>query len=82
LTSRARNTLIHGDAHSWNLLFPKDAEKGRAFIIDLATLRVRPATNDLAYLMAMKWQPERRAGLEMPLLRHYHEALIARGVKN
>jgi aminoglycoside phosphotransferase (APT) family kinase protein len=82
LTTRRRNTLIHGDAHSWNFLFPKDAENGRAVMIDLATLRVRPATNDLAYLMAMKWQPERRARLELPLLRHYHSALVSRGVKD
>jgi hypothetical protein len=80
LTSRAGNTLIHGDAHSWNILMPVDANNGRAYLIDLATMRVRPATNDLAYLMAMKWWPERRARLEMPLLRHYHGALVARGV--
>ena len=82
LTSRARNTLIHGDAHSWNILFPQEAEQGRAFLIDLATVRVRPPTNDLAYLMALKWQSERRARLEIPLLRYYHAALTARGVEN
>jgi hypothetical protein len=82
LTSRASNTLIHGDAHSWNILLPREEIGGRAYLIDLATMRVRPATNDLAYLMAMKWKPDRRARLEMPLLRHYHQALLARGVKN
>ncbi len=82
LTSRTRNTLIHGDAHSQNFLLPKEAENGRAFMIDLATLRVRPATNDLAYLMALKWRPERRARLELPLLRHYHAALAGGGVKD
>jgi thiamine kinase-like enzyme len=85
-TSRRRNTLIHGDAHSWNFLLPADpeaaGEQGRAFIIDLATLRVRPATNDLAYLMALKWRREQRAEMEMDLLRHYHSALTARGVKD
>ncbi len=82
LMSRRRNTLIHGDAHSWNLLFPRDAENGRVFLIDLATLRVRPATNDLAYLMAMKWKPERRARFEMPLLKYYHQCLRANGVRD
>jgi thiamine kinase-like enzyme len=74
--------LIHGDAHSWNFLFPKDVKNGRAFMIDLATLRVRPPTNDLAYLMALKWKPDSRARLEMDLLRHYHAALLERGVKD
>jgi hypothetical protein len=82
LTSRTGNTLIHGDAHSWNILLPHDETTDRAYLIDLATMRVRPATNDLAYLMALKWNPERRARLEMPLLRHYHQVLLARGIKN
>lgn len=80
LTSRKRNTLIHGDAHSWNILLPHDEPGGRAYLIDLATMRLRPATNDVAYLMALKWKPERRARLEMPLVRHYHQALVTRGV--
>jgi hypothetical protein len=33
-------------------------------------------------MMALQWHPERRARLEEPLLRHYHAALLARGVKN
>ncbi|HKQ53881.1 MAG TPA: phosphotransferase, partial [Pyrinomonadaceae bacterium] len=83
LTAVARNTLIHGDAHIWNMLHPKDASAGRVYLIDLATSnRIRPATNDLAYMMALQWYPERRARLEERLLRHYHAALCARGVKN
>ncbi len=83
LTAVERNTLIHGDAHVWNMLHPKDAAGGRVYLIDLATSnRIRPATNDLAYMMALQWYPERRALLEDRLLRHYHAALCARGVKN
>jgi hypothetical protein len=83
LTAVGRNTLIHGDAHVWNMLHPKDAARGRVYLIDLATSnRIRPATNDLAYMMALQWYPERRARLEERLLRHYHAALLARGVKN
>jgi Ecdysteroid kinase-like family len=83
LTAVRRNTLIHGDAHVWNMLHPKDAARGRVYLIDLATSnRIRPATNDLAYMMALQWYPERRARLEERLLRHYHAALLARGVKN
>lgn len=83
LTAVRRNTLIHGDAHVWNMLHPKDASNGRVYLIDLATTnRIRPATNDLAYMMALQWYPERRARLEERLLRHYHAALCARGVKD
>ncbi|HEX8891361.1 MAG TPA: phosphotransferase [Pyrinomonadaceae bacterium] len=83
LMSIEGNTLIHGDAHLWNFLHPKDVEKGRAYLIDLATSnRIRPPTNDLAYMMALQWFPERRALMEENLLRHYHAALLARGVAN
>jgi hypothetical protein len=83
LTSIKRNTLIHGDAHQWNILHPKETAQGRAFLIDLATSnRIRPATNDLAYMMALKWYPERRALMEEALLRHYHAALLSGGVKD
>jgi len=82
LTSIERNTLIHGDAHMWNFLHPKDPENGRAYLIDLATSnRIRPPTNDLAYMMALQWYPERRAIMEESLLRHYHLSLLSFGVK-
>ena len=38
------------------------------------------ATDDLAYMMALHWYPERRRRLEQPLLDRYHAALLARGV--
>lgn len=83
LTTLERNTLIHGDAHVWNFLHPKETENGRAFLIDLATSnRIRPPTNDLAYMMALQWFPERRAITEKALLRHYHDTLLSAGVKN
>ena len=82
LTSTERNTLIHGDAHTWNFLHPRDPENGRAYLIDLATSnRIRPPTNDLAYMIALQWYPERRAMMEESLLRHYHLSLLSFGVK-
>jgi len=82
LTSIERNTLIHGDAHMWNFLHPRDPENGRAYLIDLATSnRIRPPTNDLAYMMALQWFPEKRALMEESLLRNYHSSLLSFGVK-
>jgi hypothetical protein len=82
LTSIERNTLIHGDAHTWNFLHPRDTEKGRAYLIDLATSnRIRPPTNDLAYMIALQWYPERRALMEESLIKHYHSSLLSFGVK-
>ena len=61
---------------------PRDTENGRAYLIDLATSnRIRPPTNDLAYMMALQWFPEKRALMEESLLRNYHSSLLSFGVK-
>jgi hypothetical protein len=78
--SRRHLTLIHGDAHVWNALFPND-QAGPITLIDWASWRIGVATSDLAYMMALHWYPERRARLERPLLRHYHDRLVSYGVR-
>jgi hypothetical protein len=79
--SRRHLTIIHGDAHVWNALFPNDGA-GRVTIIDWASWRIDVAARDLAYMMALHWYPERRARLEQPLLRHYHAELLGHGVRD
>lgn len=77
--SRRNVTIIHGDAHAWNVLLPKD-ENGDVRLFDWSDWRVSIATNDLAYMMATHWYPDRRRRLEQPLLDHYHETLLAHGL--
>jgi len=79
--SRRDLTIVHGDAHVWNALFPHDAAEPIR-IIDWASWRIDTASDDLAYMMALHWYPERRARLERPLLRHYHEHLVGHGVRD
>ena len=43
--------------------------------------RVDVATDDLAYMMAVHWYPERRRRLERECLRRYHAALTRAGVR-
>jgi hypothetical protein len=78
--ARRHLTIVHGDAHVWNALFPNDGA-GNVTIIDWAAWQIGVATRDLAYMMALHWYPERRARLEQPLLRHYHAALVGHGVR-
>ena len=73
-------TLIHGDAHVWNFLLPKDAQSGDVRLFDWDTWRIGVVTADLANMMAMHWSPELRRRRERPLLDHYHAALLAQGV--
>lgn len=78
--SRRNMSITHGDAHTWNFLLPRAgvADTVRIFDFDLWSINV--PTNDLAYMMAMHWYPERRQALERPLLTLYHDKLIESGI--
>jgi len=73
-------TVVSGDAHVWNLLYPREPDRRDIRLIDWSGWRIDTATDDLAYMMALHWYPERRRRLEQPLLDRYHAALVAHGV--
>lgn len=73
-------TLLHGDAGWWNFLYPHDPALHTTRLLDWGSWRIGAGTNDLAYLLALQWYPERRRRLEAPLLRRYHEELLRRGI--
>ncbi len=72
-------TVIHGDAHVWNCFLPRDGGVDVRWF-DWDGWRIRVPTNDLAYMMAVHWYPERRRRLEHGLLDHYHAVLLVNGV--
>jgi len=77
----ATYTIGHGDAHVWNLLYPRDGAPGAGIrLIDWDNWRIGRAAADLAYMMAVHWYPERRVRLEARLLERYHAGLRAHGV--
>lgn len=77
----ARNiTLTHGDAHVWNCFLPRNGGLDVRWF-DWDGWRIRVPTNDLAYMMAIHWYPERRRRLERALLDHYHGVLLENGVR-
>jgi thiamine kinase-like enzyme len=78
--SRRNLTLIHGDAHVWNCFLPRQGVGDNVRLIDWEGWTIGTATDDLAYMMAMHWYPDRRRQIERPLLDLYHEALLAQGV--
>ncbi len=75
-------TLVHGDTHLWNYMYPRDSQRDQVLMIDWQSAYVALAASDLAYMITVHWYPERRARLEQPLLRRYYEQLIAHGVAN
>jgi len=75
-----RVTLAHGDAHPANFMLPHDTDRDSVVIIDWQLSGVDIAAGDLAFMMAHRWPPQRRAALEKTLLQHYHDRLLAHGV--
>jgi hypothetical protein len=73
-------TVVHGDAHVWNLMYPRDPSRHRVRLVDWDGWRIDMATDDLAYMMALHWYPERRSRFERALLERYHTGLLAQGV--
>jgi hypothetical protein len=53
---------------------------GDVRLFDWDSWRIDTASDDLAYMMAMHWYPDRRRQFERPLLDRYHAALVAHGV--
>ncbi len=76
----AAYTLAHGDAHVWNLFYPRDGAASGIRLIDWDSWRVGRGAADLAYMMAVHWYRERRARLEARLVERYHAGLLAHGV--
>ena len=78
--SRRAVSIVHGDAHVWNCFLLRD-DGADIRLFDWDNWRLGVATDDLAYMMAMHWYPDRRSRMERPLLDAYHAALLAHGVQ-
>ena len=72
-------TLVFEDVHSGNFLYPRNPAD-KLYFIDWEQWGVNIPMNDLAYMMALFWSPERRARMEKPYLRRYHERITAKGI--
>ena len=72
-------TVIHGDAHTWNFLFPRSGQGG-TYLIDWQLWHLDIGARDLAFMIALHWDRSARQQLELPLLHVYHEELIRAGI--
>src|SRR6185312_5718669 len=82
LIARNACTLLHGDAHLWSFLYPHDPDTDTVRIIDWQFWHLGVGTDDLAYMMALHWYPDRRRTLERDLLKRYHDELLRHNVNN
>ena len=68
-------TLVHGDAHFWNFLFPNSKSKNQCVIIDWQAYRVGLGAADLSYMMVLFLDSEYRKRKESNLIEFYLEEL-------
>lgn len=72
-------TIVQGDGHFWNCFLDNADAVGVKFF-DWDFWRIDIGTDDLAYMIAMHWYPERRRQDERGLLDRYHDTLLSHGV--
>ena len=72
-------TLVHGDAHFWNFLYPRDPASEHTVIIDWQTYHGGRGVDDLAYTLVLRY-PHRTLANEQVLVARYHAALVRNGV--
>jgi thiamine kinase-like enzyme len=78
--SSSPKTLVHGDAHWWNFLYPHDPRQNGLYLIDWAVWHVDFGVSDIAYTVALECYPEHRARIEKALVRRYHERLLTHDI--
>ena len=81
LVERRALTVTHGDAHTWNFLYPRSGQ-GMPYLIDWQLWHLDVGARDLAFMMALHWDRSVRQQLELSLLHHYHEKLVNAGISN
>jgi len=74
--SHRNMTILHGDAHVWNIFLPRDPASDDVRFFDWDAWRINVATDDLAYMMALHWYPDHRRRCERVLLDRYHIELV------
>lgn len=74
-------TVTHGDAHTWNFLYPR-SRQGMPYLIDWQLWHLDVGARDLAFMIGLHWDRRVRQQLELSLLHLYHEELVSAGISN
>ncbi|MCY3648006.1 MAG: phosphotransferase [Chloroflexi bacterium] len=74
-------TVIHGDYRLDNMFFP-DREGDPITVIDFQLMARGRGPYDIAYFASQSLDVEQRRATERELVRHYHDTLVAAGVRD
>ena len=76
VATRKNLSIVHGDAHVWNVFLPNDDSVGGERLFDWSVWQPGLPATDLACMMAMHWYPERRRRFERPLFDHDYRLAV------
>ena len=74
-------TVIHGDYRLDNMFFPEN-EGDPITVIDFQLMARARGPYDIAYFASQSLDVEQRRATERDLVRHYHDTLVAAGVRD
>lgn len=73
-------TIVHGDAHPWNILTPLTPGTGRPCLLDWEGWSIEPGPHDLASMIALHLPVRERQAIERELVERYSTQLSRHGV--
>lgn len=85
ITRREQNnniTIIHGDSHIFNVMFPKEEAIHKPLVVDFQFWRMGIAAVDIMNLTRVAFPFANDSENYLKLLMHYHRQLQENGVKN
>ena len=74
-------TILHGDFRLDNLFFGPPEAGPPLIVIDWQGAHKGPGASDIAYFQAFCLEPDHRRSVEIDLIKNYHDALVANGVR-
>ena len=75
-------TLVHGDYRLDNIFFAQAGQTPEVAVVDWQICGIARAPYDVAYFLSQSILPEERKANEQRLVRGYHDALVAAGVRD
>lgn len=79
-TNKNNITLIHGDSHIYNFMFPHNKNKA-PIIVDFQFWNTGIGVGDVAHLTREAFPKEGREKLHRLIIKKYHETLLKQGVQ-
>jgi hypothetical protein len=79
LNRKRHRSIVHGDAHMWNVLFPREPQRHSVVWFDWAVWHVNLAVTDFSYLCVVTPRDWRQQH-EKKLLRYYLDTLHRWGI--